>query len=190
MPKSKNSEDEEFVEDETVLGFHGPLLYPAKVLQVDTKNKTKKQYYVHYQGWSKKWDEWVESDRLLKDNADNRKHASELKDKVKAEKKSAKRKSESKKEGKGKKRSKKDGDDEDEEDDAVDEETVEPDETRVERKEIKIKIPGALKKQLITDWENITKNQKLVPLPRDPSVNLILEEFVKSKRQKAPKLRR
>jgi len=55
----------------------------------------------------------------------------------------------------------------------------------VERKEIKIKIPGALKKQLITDWENITKNQKLVPLPREPSVNLILEEFVKSKKTKS-----
>jgi len=185
MPKSKNAEDDEFVEEETVLGFHGPLLYPAKVLQVDSKNKAKKQYYVHYQGWSKKWDEWVESDRLLKDNPENRKHASELKDKVKAEKKN-KRKSESKKEGKGKKRSKKDGDgEEDEDDDAVDEETVEPDETRVERKEIKIKIPGALKKQLITDWENITKNQKLVPLPREPSVNLILEEFVKSKKTKS-----
>jgi len=60
-----------------------------------------------------------------------------------------------------------------------------PTRQELKKKEIKIKIPGALKKQLITDWENITKNQKLVPLPREPSVNFILEEFVKSKKTKS-----
>lgn len=73
------------------------------------------------------------------------------------------------------------------------------------RSEIRISIPDALKTQLVDDWEAITKNQtvsdlvggcdldglrhwvltrlpkliKLVPLPRVPNVDTILDEWNK-----------
>ena len=28
------------------------------------------QYFVHYQGWNKNWDEWVPEDRVLKNNTE------------------------------------------------------------------------------------------------------------------------
>ncbi|GAA5835364.1 hypothetical protein JCM3766R1_004767 [Sporobolomyces carnicolor] len=47
------------------------------------------------------------------------------------------------------------------------------------RREIKISIPDNLKTQLVDDWEAITKNQQLVPLPRLPNVDVILDEWLK-----------
>ncbi|GAA5988582.1 hypothetical protein JCM5350_004463 [Sporobolomyces pararoseus] len=47
------------------------------------------------------------------------------------------------------------------------------------RREIKISIPDTLKTQLVDDWEAITKNQQLVPLPRVPNVDTILDEWLK-----------
>lgn len=70
----------------------------------------------------------------------------------------------------------------------------------MKRPEIKISIPDALKTQLVDDWEAITKNQtvrllslarwrggvrsdhsleQLVPLPRVPNVDTILDEWNK-----------
>jgi mortality factor 4-like protein 1 len=67
----------------------------------------------------------------------------------------------------------------------------------MKRPEIKISIPDNLKVQLVDDWEAITKNQQvrlvlppslsstahrspsqLVPLPRNPSVDMILDEWM------------
>ncbi|GAA5908243.1 Eaf3p [Sporobolomyces salmoneus] len=47
------------------------------------------------------------------------------------------------------------------------------------RREVKISIPDNLKTQLVDDWEAITKNQQLVPLPRVPNVDTILDEWLK-----------
>ncbi|GAA6013239.1 hypothetical protein JCM11491_006325 [Sporobolomyces phaffii] len=47
------------------------------------------------------------------------------------------------------------------------------------RREIKISIPDNLKTQLVDDWEAITKNQQLVPVPRVPNVDTILDEWLK-----------
>lgn len=46
---------------------------------------------------------------------------------------------------------------------------------------MKINIPGVLKKHLINDWENITRKQCIVPLPRTPNVTTILKEWEDSK---------
>lgn len=43
--------------------------------------------------------------------------------------------------------------------------------------EIKIVIPDALKVQLVDDWENVTKKDLLVPLPRKPCVKDILKLY-------------
>jgi len=64
----KSEEPEEcprFVDGEKILCFHGPLIYEAKIQKVGRKNKTT-QYFIHYHGWNKNWDEWVPEARMLK----------------------------------------------------------------------------------------------------------------------------
>ncbi|XP_022209878.2 nuA4 complex subunit EAF3 homolog [Drosophila obscura] len=59
-----------FADGERVLCFHGPLIYEAKVLKTKP-DATPVEYYIHYAGWSKNWDEWVPESRVLKYNDDN-----------------------------------------------------------------------------------------------------------------------
>lgn len=54
------------------------------------------------------------------------------------------------------------------------------------RPSIKIPVPDHIKAILVDDWENVTKNQQLVPLPHPTPVNTILNayhEFEAPKRQ-------
>lgn len=64
-----------FADHEKVLCYHGPLLYEAKCVKSrkDTKsgNPGDFQYFVHYQGWNKNWDEWVDETRILKASSEN-----------------------------------------------------------------------------------------------------------------------
>ena len=46
------------------------------------------------------------------------------------------------------------------------------------RPSIKIVLPDHLKGILVDDWENITKNQQLVPLPHQHPVNEILRDYL------------
>lgn len=48
-----------------MLCFHGPLLYEAKCVKINIKDKQVK-YFIHYSGWNKNWDEWVPESRVLK----------------------------------------------------------------------------------------------------------------------------
>lgn len=45
------------------------------------------------------------------------------------------------------------------------------------RPEIKLVIPDLLKVKLVDDWEAITKNSQLIPLPRTPSVASLLQDY-------------
>jgi len=66
-----------FAEGEKVLCYHGPLLYEAKVLKVQVKDKVP-QFLVHYSGWNKTWDEWVPESRGAKWNDANLQKQKEL----------------------------------------------------------------------------------------------------------------
>jgi len=59
-----------FSADEKVLCFHGPLLYEAKILK-HKKESGSYNYFVHYQGWNRNWDEWVAESRIMKQVAEN-----------------------------------------------------------------------------------------------------------------------
>jgi len=62
--------------------------------------------------------------------------------------------------------------------------SVEPEEEEDSGKTQKVclKIPGQIKKELIHDWENITKNNRIAALPRPSgTVATILSDFVKAK---------
>ena len=54
-----------FVDGEKILCFHGPLIYEAKIQKVKRKSG-QTQYFIHYHGWNKNWDEWVPEARMLK----------------------------------------------------------------------------------------------------------------------------
>jgi len=51
------------------------------------------------------------------------------------------------------------------------------DDDGVKKPELKLEIPDILKVILVDDWEAITKNNQLVSLPREPTVQQLLEEF-------------
>ena len=73
----------EYIEGERVLAYHGALLYEAKVLKVDQKedpvtHARKPVFFLHYQGWNDRWDEWVETNRILKYSDDNKKVQEDL----------------------------------------------------------------------------------------------------------------
>ena len=58
--------------------YHGPLLYEAKCVKTKLDSSSNYSYFVHYQGWNKNWDEWVNDTRILKIIPENL----ELKDKL------------------------------------------------------------------------------------------------------------
>jgi mortality factor 4-like protein 1 len=62
---------------------------------------------------------------------------------------------------------------------------IEKEEDYLKRHDVKIHVPDALKALLVDDWENVTKNQMLVPLPRDPTVTEILKIY----KEQSPKKR-
>ena len=60
--------DQTFDVGEAIMGIHGGLLYEAKVESARDHAGGGRRYRVHYKGWSKKYDEWVEPTRMLKLN--------------------------------------------------------------------------------------------------------------------------
>ncbi|CAB4408645.1 unnamed protein product [Rhizophagus irregularis] len=165
-------------------------------------------YYVHYKGWKKTWDEWVPEERVVKHNEANLMRQKQLKDTYSNKKKKTVRignkvsiedqaksndvsdsspshqgdvdiednKNEAElqedqlqKENheRGKKRKKINDDEEEEE--------------FMNRLEIKIPLPESLKVKLIDDWENVTRNNALLKLPRKYTVADILNEYLEFK---------
>ncbi|KAG8994507.1 Esa1p-associated factor, partial [Tulasnella sp. 427] len=193
--------------NEIVLCYHGPLLYEAKVMKAaywdETTTKTGvlgEHYFIHYKGWKQTWDEWVPSSRVLKFNETNRAHQKSLNEQVKqstAQKEgstshhkhsastSSNVASSSKDSGAasgaqrrkdggatgslGGSTSRKRGRDEMMDSDAAS--------SKMKKPEMKLDVPDVLKVVLVDDWEAVTKNNQLVPLPRSPTVEDILAEF-------------
>lgn len=60
----------------------------------------------------------------------------------------------------------------------------EKEEQYMRNQEIRLDIPDTLKGQLVDDWENVTKNQQLVPLPRQLSINDVLARYKRFKKEK------
>jgi mortality factor 4-like protein 1 len=60
----------------------------------------------------------------------------------------------------------------------------EKEEDYLRKPEIKLDIPDTLKGQLVDDWENVTKNQQLVTLPRQVTINDVLSRYKRFKKDK------
>ncbi|KAL6521619.1 Protein mrg1 [Orobanche gracilis] len=169
-----------FSEGEKVLAFHGPRIYEAKVQKAELR-KNEWRYFVHYLGW----DEWVGMDRLMKNTEENILKQQALDKKAGVDKniksgRSAQTKPKSsaeakvdKEEGKnvvakGKKRKADSG----------------VEDNRLTEKFTKIQISANLKKHLVNDWEQITHQNKLLKLPRSPTVDDILTKYLEFRSKK------
>ncbi|CAG8485335.1 15370_t:CDS:10 [Rhizophagus irregularis] len=196
-----------FEQNELVLCFHGPLLYEAKILKAENwgpedseSGDTGPHYYVHYKGWKKTWDEWVPEERVVKHNEANLMRQKQLKDTYSNKKKKTVRignkgsiedqeksndVSESSPSHQG------DVDIEDNKNEAeLQEDQLQKEnhergfkreEEFMNRLEIKIPLPESLKVKLIDDWENVTRNNALLKLPRKYTVADILNEYLEFK---------
>ncbi|EPQ30979.1 uncharacterized protein PFL1_01168 [Pseudozyma flocculosa PF-1] len=186
-----------YAESEKVLCYHGPLIYLAKILKAEkwtgddnATHQVGPHYLVHYDGWKKTWDEWVPESRLLKHNDENLAKKAGLEVAAKAGSLTA---SGAASETKATKETKKGagaaaasasaaGGDGSERKSTAARGTkrgreAEHEDEYIKRPEIKIPIPDVLKVQLVDDWENVTKHEQLVRLPRKPCVNDILEDY-------------
>ncbi|KIY48324.1 MRG-domain-containing protein [Fistulina hepatica ATCC 64428] len=168
---------------ERVLCHHHGLIYEAKILQVknfEEPNKTSGEtgihYFVHYKGWKQTWDEWVSPSRLLKFNEENlakQKAVNSELMKPQPAKPTATMSSASAYRDKdtGRRKGKR---------------TRDEYEEGHRRPEMKLNIPESLKVKLVDDWEAVTKNNQLVTVPREPSVEQILAEFEEYVKKEQP----
>ncbi|KAL2531818.1 Protein MRG1 [Abeliophyllum distichum] len=179
-----------FSEGEKVLAYHGPRIYEAKVQKAEFR-KNEYRYFVHYLGWNKNWDEWVGMDRLMKHTKENVLKKQALNKKVGVDKntksgRSAQAKSKSPADAKVAKEEMKNNDAK------VTKEEMKNnvakgkkrradsgiEDNPVEEKLINIQIPSTLRQRLVDDWEFITQQNKLIKLPRSPTVDGILNKYL------------
>ncbi|XP_035823926.1 protein MRG1 isoform X3 [Zea mays] len=211
--KGKDSSGPSFKENERVLAYHGPLLYEAKVQRIEN-HEDEWRYFVHYLGWNKNWDEWVANDRLLELTEENVRKQQELdknqvvdktmksgrstQHKPKVSNADAKAdKDDTKSLMKGKKRKSQLGTE------------IQDKEKRSSHSLLVLQFPLPLKKQLVDDWEFVTQMagpsgklissfrkrlcnsiliQKLVKLPRSPTVDDILKKYLEHRAKKDGKI--
>ena len=162
--------------EQKVLCYHGPLVYEAtiqdRVAREGPDSSKIKLYLVHYQGWNTHWDEWVPESRVLKHNEDN---LQVQKDRIKEFQRAHKRKNLERATGAAPGSSAASG--------AAKKRKVGDDDSAMMANDIKeqLRLPQSMKLKLIEDWERITREKKLVPVPRTPSIATLLDHFVQAK---------
>jgi len=160
----------EFEAGEKVFVSHGNLLYEAKVLHTEVKN-SETQFKIHYLGWKDKWDEVVNADRLRKFTEESVQLKKSLLRKIISPSRARERSdpdiglpAKMRKVG----------------DRKVTEGEGIPSAPALSAEQSSIVLHSTLKRQLIDDWEFVTKDHKLVPLPREPSVSAVLSTWLLS----------
>ena len=83
---------------DSVLCSEGVMIYDAKVKDIKSEGR-RTLYGIHYKGWNKSWDEYVEEERLLEVTEQNRERQRLLEEEVKKKKKSSVQKRLTKKAG-------------------------------------------------------------------------------------------
>mmetsp|Transcript_8052 Transcript_8052/g.14978 ORF Transcript_8052/g.14978 Transcript_8052/m.14978 type:complete len:263 (+) Transcript_8052:64-852(+) len=140
----KNPNLSPYSEGDRVLIPQHSLIYEAKIEKTMFESKLGWKYFVHYMGWNKKYDEWMQYASLKK-----------FDESVKITKPTRANQGG----GQQKKRRKTEVD---EDYDIM----------------VKIPLPTLLKNKLVAEWDAITREGKLIPLPKkEYTVAQILEEF-------------
>ncbi|KAL1883069.1 hypothetical protein VTK73DRAFT_9995 [Phialemonium thermophilum] len=183
-----------FSKDERVLCFHMEMLYEAKILDIQPgENGQGWQYKIHYKGWKSSWDDWVPQDRVRKFTDENKELAAQLMSQYK-NLQSGKAGKQPKKAGRagGSDFSSTRGSEERNPGNTTQasrgprrqrDYDLEHEDAFHSRPSIKLVMPDHLKALLVDDWENVTKNQQLVPLPHRHPVNDILDDYLAYERQ-------
>ena len=158
----------DFKVNETVLAFHGPLLYRANVLKREQHHNIQ-IYLLHYVGFDKHWDEWAPASRIRRNDAKNQKMQLQ---RLRQFHTFAKKQRAAQAQQQQPTQVQQDNDDK-------------PMEfmlrTQVQKQ---LHIPISLKTRIISDWESITRERKLFKLPRQPNVATLLADFLQSKSSK------
>ncbi|CAD7699820.1 unnamed protein product [Ostreobium quekettii] len=142
---------QQFAIGERVLVPHLDKPYEAKVLKAEFRDESGWYFFVHYTGWNKKYDEWVEDSGLQKmsqrESPPPGRRSSWMKVGADAHGKLAKKRKA--------------------------DEMMGNTSTMVE-----VELPPTLKKQLVDEYEVVVQQGRTVPLPRSPPVMELLRQFV------------
>eukprot|EP00903_Cladosiphon_okamuranus_P007568 g7342.t1 len=163
-----------FKAEDKVFAMDGGDLYEAKVIKLKPSGD-QFTYFLHYMGWNSRWDKWVVETELMAAGPEALEMQKQLKEKKKKQKVSAaKRKEEQKVKEQNKK------EDQKIKRARVDVKRDTEDDTGVA--EVKVAMPFTLKKQLVTDWENVTQEpRRLVKLPREKTAADVMNDYMESK---------
>ncbi|PNH64120.1 hypothetical protein VD0002_g4441 [Verticillium dahliae] len=190
MAPARQPDQASFAKDERVLCFHHEMLYEAKVLDIqppETENDVY-QYRVHYKGWKNTWDDWVAPDRIRKFTESNKELAAQLHAQMKNLQKST-----SKVPKKGLRPNGTDSARGSEERSAslfatgrgprrTRDYELETEDGFHTRPSIRLPVPDHIKGILVDDWENVTRNNQLVPLPHPHPVDQIINDYLEYER--------
>ncbi|UZP42010.1 hypothetical protein NXS19_009826 [Fusarium pseudograminearum] len=179
-----------FSKDEKVLCFHMDMLYEAKIMDVQQGEKPSDgyKYKVHYKGWKNTWDDWVLVDRIRPFDDEHKELAAQLHAQLKHNiqrstkppKKGLRSGAESARVseersgsatvqgGRGGRRGK--------------DWELEQEDSFHNKPMINLPVPDHIQAMLVDDWENITKNNQLVPLPHSKPVAKIFEDYLAHER--------
>ncbi|KAI5965178.1 EAF3 [Candida pseudojiufengensis] len=204
----------EFKPNQLVYAYHGPLIYEAKILKIkkstndfiinnDLQHETLEQnpkfksarwgndqtvYFLHYQGWNSKWDEWVSIERIMEINEETKFKKLELdqltkKKRVKKDDTNNNSQQDSSKSDKNGSSSKKQktGSSSSSSTNNLTSSSSSSSSSKPTKKNVTINLqfPPELKYLLVNDWQYITKDKKLVtiPVPENKSISQIIQDY-------------
>lgn len=166
------------------------MLYEAKIMDVQQGEKPSDgyKYKVHYKGWKNTWDDWVLVDRIRPFDDEHKELAAQLHAQLKHNiqrstkppKKGLRSGAESARVseersgsatvqgGRGGRRGK--------------DWELEQEDSFHNKPMINLPVPDHIQAMLVDDWENITKNNQLVPLPHSKPVAKIFEDYLAHER--------
>jgi len=198
-----------YVEDEAVMAEDKGNLYVAKVVKVSqVENSDTFQYFIHYQGWARKYDTWVQADQICKADDEEAKIKLQLYSQAKNPMVATEKTRKEKKSANSSFDDLLDGGDADDSKPAIKRKSNA--ELEEEARELKrnrsmlsnsdlvqeddeamataqrLEIPMALKKHLLDEWSLISQQdpRRLVKLPRKVTAEKAIQDFVDSLEEK------
>ncbi|KAG9297721.1 hypothetical protein G9A89_011236 [Geosiphon pyriformis] len=182
---------------EKILCYHGPMIYEAKILKAEVftekhpeSSETGPHYLIHYKGWKNTWDEWVVESRVLKFNESNLAKQKALKStfaqsKNKSTSTAASTSSTTMSSTPIKKLTQESGVSSEKTKKRKRDSIFDKNELIKRQKLALFDVPEPLRALLVHDWENINKYHLVVPLPRKPSVQNIIEDYKRHLQEKS-----